>query len=478
MKDIIIIGSGIGGCSIGALLQSIGFKVKLFEKNSILGGRYSTYTKVDEQGREWKLDVGCHLVGNCENGHIGAVFNKIGLSEAIKWSYARNPRPVFFYIDQFIKFPQEIHKLNLSNDDFQSAFKLLGKLKSITETEIYELEENQIGLSEFLSKFTTNPKILALMSFINGMYFVISPEKASASEWIRCQNEIQKNKSSGYPIGGTGVIAETLCKYIEDHGGEIHKGTEVSEIIIEDNLAKAIKLKTGQIINGDIIISNAGVKYTINNLIDKSIIDKKTKDKINNYEYSLATIQVKIALDKKLTNQKMIMFMGQEFDLNESDDWHKKYYNEIPDFHPVLFCPIVSNIDPSVAPEEMQLIYAGGGCPTPKDGFNNKQHKQGWENAIINSMEKIFSDIRDHILWVETTTPEDIMKFADEDGCVIGISQSKNQMGKNRPKFQLDNIKNLYFCCADTGITGIGGELAANSALNLFKIIKSLYNIN
>ncbi|MBD3230124.1 MAG: NAD(P)-binding protein [Candidatus Lokiarchaeota archaeon] len=474
MKKAIIIGSGIGGSSIGALLCSIGYKVELFEKNSLLGGRYSTYTKVDDDGREYKMDVGCHLVGNCEKGSIGKVFNEIGLPNAIKWSYASHPRPIFYYINQFIKFPQEIHKIGLNNRDFKSAFKLFDKLKSITDEEIRELEENQVTLSDFLKDYTKNEKIFSLMSFINGMYFVISPDKASASEWIRCQNEIQRNKSSGYPIGGTGIIANTLCKYIEDNGGTVHKETEVSKIIIDNQTAKGVELKNGEQIFSDLIISNAGVINTVNNLIEHSVLDNKYIARINKYEYSLATVQVKVALDKKITDQKMIMFLGEEFDLDSVEERYENMLDEqIPDFHPVLFCPIVSNIDPSVAPEGTQLIYAGGGCPMPNDGFSNKNHKDGWEKACINSLERIFPDIRDHILWIETTTPEDIMNFVDEAGCVIGISQAADQMGANRPDFQVPNISNLYLCCADTGTTGIGGELAANSALNLFDIIKN-----
>jgi phytoene dehydrogenase-like protein len=251
------------------------------------------------------------LVGNCDKGSIGSVFKKLNLDEAIKWSYARNPRPIFYYIDQFIKFPQEIHKLGLNNEDFKNAFSLLNKLKSINEDEIKQLEENEVTLTDFLREYTKNEKIFSVMSFINGMYFVISPEIASASEWIRCQMEIQQNKSSGYPIGGTGIISESLCDYIEKSGGKVYKDNEVSRIIIEDNKAKGIELKNKKQISGDIVISNAGVKNTVNNLIDNSILDKNYIKEINEYEYSLATVQVKIALDKKITDEKMIMFLGE-----------------------------------------------------------------------------------------------------------------------------------------------------------------------
>jgi hypothetical protein len=34
-------------------------------------------------------------------------------------------------------------------------------------------------------------------------------------------------------------------------------------------------------------------------------------------------------------------------------------------------------------------------------------------------------------------------------------------------------VKNLYHCSADSGMHGIGGELAADAALRLFEILES-----
>ena len=136
-----------------------------------------------------------------------------------------------------------------------------------------------------------------------------------------------------------------------------------------------------------------------------------------------------------------------------------------------MFIPIVSNLDPSLAPEGKQLLIAGGGCPTPSQGFVNKEHKKICEDAIIRSLEKIFPNIRKHILWTETTSPEDINNLVNKDGTVIGIGQTIEQVGVNRPSHEIPGIKNVFCCGADTGRTGIGGELAANSAIELYEII-------
>ena len=470
-KKVLIIGSGIGGSGIGALLINTGkYDVELFEKNSLIGGRFSTYEK-----NGWKLDIGCHLVANCENGPIGWILNEIGRANEVKWSYARNPTPKFYYIDKFLLFPRELIRLDISNEDLKNLLSLMKDLNSFSEAELQKLETEQVDMRTFLSKYTKNMKVLSLFSFFAGLYFVIPDFLTPASEWIRCQREILNFKTSGYPIGGTISIPKAFCKFIEDNEGKVHINTEVKEIVIKNGKAIGIRIDEG-LIKGDLIISNAGVKSTVQNLIGKELIDEEYFKKINSYEYSLATIQTKIALDKKITDEKMIMFVGQEI---WQDNENKKAFEEKNfmkflqdlDFHPILFIPIVSNLDPSLVPEGKQLIIAGGGCPTPRQGFNNTDHKKMCEDAIIKSLEKIFPNIRNHILWTETTSPEDINNFVNKDGTVIGIGQNIEQMGINRPSHEISGIKNVFCCGADTGMTGIGGELAANSAIELYKKI-------
>ena len=468
-KKTLIIGSGIGGSGIGALLSNTDeFEVEIFEKNSLIGGRFSTYEK-----NGWKLDVGCHLVANCENGTIGWILKEIGRPDAVQWSYSRNPTPKFFYIDDFLLFPRELRGLDISGGDLKNILKLMKDLNNFSDDELLELEEKRVDMRKFLSDYTENEKVLSLFSFYAGLYFVIPDFVTPASEWIRCQREILNYKTSGYPIGGTISIPKAFCKFIEDKGGKIHLNTKVKKILIKNGKAIGIETNKG-IIKGDIIISNADVKSTVLNLIGREYFEESYIQKIEAYEYSLATIQTKIALNKKITEEKMIMFVGQEIALDEGYAKAMKekdfmVFLENLDFHPVLFIPIVSNLDPSLAPEGKQLIIAGGGCPNPSQGFSNEKHKKEWEEAIIKSLEKIFPTIREHILWTETTTPEDIRNIVNEDGCVIGIGQTIDQVGKNRPSQEIPSIQNIYCCCADTGSTGIGGELAVNSAIELYK---------
>ena len=90
---------------------------------------------------------------------------------------------------------------------------------------------------------------------------------------------------------------------------------------------------------------------------------------------------------------------------------------------------------------------------------------------MLNTLEDIFPGIRERVLWTDISNPGTIDKLFGEDGNIIGIGQVLGQMGADRPPMIDPTVKNLYHCCADTGLHGIGGELAADSALNLFELL-------
>ena len=486
-KSVIIIGSGVAGAGIGALLAHDGYNVKLFEKNRLVGGRFSSYKTEDG----WNLDVGCHLIANCEKGTIGEILRLCGEpDEKIQWKYARHPGPKFFYNGEYIRLPREMGKFNFNPKSLGPLMKFYDDVLKMKLDDIEELMYTSIH--DYVARYTSDPKVGAMLAYYCGLYFVTDQE-TSAGEWIYCQQDLMKNKSSGFPQGGTIAVPKAYCDIILKHGGEVNIDTPVEKILIENGVAKGVKLKDGRHIEADIIISNIGIKSLVMNLIGEDHFQRDFVDKIKNYKFSLATLMIKIALDKKLTEENMIMFLSfdeivkeakklklipgaetmsdEELSQNVSFDTITKardspeFKNYVPEKHFAVFLPIVSNLDPSAAPEGRQLIFAGSGAPASNEEPLNYDK---WADAIMNSVKDIFPDIDKHIIWTKITTPKDIDAFAGKFGNVIGIGQTIDQVGKNRPPQELPGIKNIYECSADTGMHGIGGELAADSALRLY----------
>jgi prolycopene isomerase len=73
-----VIGSGIGGLGIGALLAHSGKSVLVLEKNKVIGGRCSSY-----EYKGFTLDLGNHLFALGDTGPVGEICKCCGRSDAI-----------------------------------------------------------------------------------------------------------------------------------------------------------------------------------------------------------------------------------------------------------------------------------------------------------------------------------------------------------------------------------------------------------
>ncbi len=212
------------------------------------------------------------------------------------------------------------------------------------------------------------------------------------------------------------------------------------------------------------MISNAGLRETIRFLVGEGHYPPAYAERVRRYRYSYSTSAVKVALDEKLSSDSMILYIGRD-DLSTFENEMERT-GELPDAAASLMIPVVSNLDPESAPEGKQLMIAGGSCRMPHTAGADVWRK--WEQAILKALEIVFPGIRDHILWTVSTSPADIDRWAGEDGAVIGVGQTIGQVGDDRPRIVDEYVQNLYHCSADTGLHGIGGELAMDAAFRLY----------
>jgi len=287
-------------------------------------------------------------------------------------------------------------------------------------------------------------------------------------EWVRCNRDFMENRSSGYPIGGTGAIPEAYVRILEEEGGRVHLSTPEKRILLEQGRVVGVETRGGALHQADLVISNAGLKPTVSALAGRQHYGSEMLKMVDAYEYSEATYMVKVALDVPFVeNENMVMFMGCDDQARLQKELDEGI---IPEVASHAMIPIVSNLDPSAAPEGKQLIIIGGGA-NRQSLDSSRESWEKWKHAFLNALEIVFPGVREHILWTATTSPKDIDTLFGEDGCVIGIGQKVGQIGERRPSIKDPAIRDLYHCSADTGMHGIGGELAADSALRLYRML-------
>ena len=450
--DVIIIGGGVGGTAIGAILASKGLKTLLIEKNQFIGGRCSTYEK-----EGFKLDLGVHLFGRTNQGPHGKILKMLGLEDSIEFVVAGDDELRWYHNGVFWKFPSEFQKL-LPPAEATAIFKIFGDAIGIKDTN----KLDNISVKSWILKYTNNPIILSFISTMCGLYFGVPYQKASVGEFLRCLTSQMRDMSTGYPKGGCISIPLAYMKGFEKFGGKINLGLGVKKITIENDKAQGVHLSNDEFISSKLVISNAGIKETVNNLVGRRHFNNDYVKRINNLNYSISALTLKIALKKEITPFKMVCSISAGDHEAKSRAITEGHVPENVD----LFIPIPSNFDPNLAPNGKQLLIAGTGVP--KETFERNQTK--WIEGIKRSLETIFPGFSENVMWYDVTTPNDIENLAGKEGAMIGVSQEVGQTGKNRPSTALP-IEDLYLVGGDAGGWGIGTELAAKSAIECSEII-------
>ncbi len=449
--DTLIIGGGIGGCALGALLASQGQKVKLLEKNSIIGGRCASYKK-----EGFTVDVGVHLFGLGGAGPLGEVCRRAGEPDAIEWVLARNPRTAMHFQGETRAFSREMMMEKVEEKELGNLANLFIKLLQMTDNELDTLWYTP--LLDFISDFTVDKSIHGIFAMLCGVYFCTAPDVTSAAEFIKSFRELSLSKSSGYPIGGCIAIPEAYRKIIEKNGGEVCLNMPVNNILIENGKACGADAG-GEKIYADRVISNADIKTTIGGLAPAKYFPPEYLGRIHNLTYTSHVVSLKVGLDTKITDQKMIIYAPDLSD-EEIEKLTEIYLSgkEMP-MIPGGMLNSPTNFDPELAPEGKQMIFFGTKCERNQDW-------EEWGRICMKALVDVFPDIEKHILWTRVDSPDTVEQYAGEDGNVIGVGQTVDQIHERRPTHETP-VQGLYLCGAEAGGHGIGTELAASSALEL-----------
>ncbi|MHA1146196.1 MAG: phytoene desaturase family protein [Candidatus Helarchaeota archaeon] len=482
--DAIIVGGGLGGLATNAVLISNGWKTLLLEKNQVLGGRCSGF---DREGKI--IDFGCHVINRGEYGPINDVLKILHVENEIEWFHSRKipflimkKEKVFGPVGIDIDGPdgaipfdfQEVVPEGIDPKNYENLLlKLADTLRGVSpkKTKKYDTLDFKSWLEE--KQFPPGIKDILIFLFIAGL--VSHADEGSVGELFRAIHAVinatgqsmldKKGLSLCYPIGGCQAIPDAMVKGILKNGGEIKKGIRVQEILVKDGKVVGVRTSTGDILESDIIISNVGVKETLS-LVKKEYWSRNYIEQVQDLRPSLGVLVMRLLVDTKLTNEPFLFALQEESEFY----FEELATGKVPEYPPMLFLPVISNMSPNLVDEGEQLLL-----PAIIVSYKavETQNYEPWKQMLEKSVKTIFPNIDDHVIWKNFFTPTNAeLIWEKAGGPCIGLAQTTTQVGENKPRFTTD-INGLYLTGADVGPEsfGIGTELATHSGLLCGKLI-------
>ena len=456
MKEIIIIGAGLGGLAAACRLAKAGFSVSVLEKNTGVGGKVNF---VEANG--YKFDTGASLL--TMRHVLEDLFNFCGKRvEDYLEILPLEPICRYFWTDgQQFDASQNIEKTEkeierLEPGDAGNFRKYLADSKQkyeISERTFLKKSLNDLPKlirPEYLKDLLTistlktldkhnagyfkSPKLRQLFNRF-ATYNGSSPYQTPAT--FALIPYVEFGFGAWYVRGGMYEIPLALEKLARQLGVKIYTESQVESIVVENKKAVGVKAN-GEVLAADFIVSNADAIETYRNLLPI------TNKRIESREPSCSGFVLLLGTDRKFSKlaHHNIFF---------SDDYRAEFdaifKRKIPASDPTIYICATSRTDESQAPENHENLFVLINAPYTNEKVDWEKEKRNYRDLIIEKLESFgLENLNDSIDFEQIITPADFeKKYRANRGSIYGISSNGIFSAFMRVPNKSRDVENLYF---------------------------------
>lgn len=290
---------------------------------------------------------------------------------------------------------------------------------------------------------------------------------------------------SGFPVGGSGALSDSLAAFIEAHGGEIRTDSHVAKVLIESGQAVGVRLQNGEEIRAKRAVVGCFHPHLLGGYVDgldPELVEDARKTQPGPY----SNIVVHYAMNRPFTYKALdpgMTPMIVECLPTDLERFRREYddlrYGRMPSDLSVIACQH-TNLDPSRAPEGKATLYQLSFAPyNLADGGASR-----WDDVRDSVADRMMEAYRPYVSDMDSSnllarhiaTPLDHERFSlsFQKGDISGIGRYVYQFLGRRPtpelsQFSVPGVESLYLCGPfmhpGGGVIG-GGRAVAMKIMN------------
>ena len=472
----IIIGSGLGGLTAGALLALWGKKVLVLEQHYIPGGCATAFKRKD-----YLMEVGLHEIDGLHEKDFKRpilemldVFKEVEFLKIPEFYHVR--KGDFSYVlpegnqakTKLIQdFPEEREAIEGFFVTIEKLYKemrrmprgkWLSRLLYPLMPLLYPTVVRTSGLDagEWLDKQFKDERLKSILTANLG-YYTDDPYSLSLMYFLVAQGSYLKG-GGHFVKGGSQALSNYLVRFIKQRGGQVLTGKYVEEILIEDKRAVGVAYRDTfnrappiERLYADTIVANAAQPIVARMLPEpqRSALQKKV-GKLKpacsllsiylGFNTDLKTVGVKhystIILNKNKDSLKQMR-------ADAHSPWSERTFTFVN----------YGVIDSQLCPKGKSV---GVICTIDRladwEGLSPEAYyaqKEVVAQTLLSRLEAEYPGILSHLEYYEVATAKTIQRYTlNPEGTAYGYVQSIDQMGPAREKATASPVKNLYFASA------------------------------
>lgn len=458
-KNAVIIGAGIGGLAVSALLAKEGHNITIVEKNDQIGGRARIWKKGGfsfDMGPSWylmpeifdhfftlfdknredfytlkKLDPAYRVFFSPEE-HMDIRSDRADAMKIFEGFEKNGGKKLDAYLTQ-AEYKYSVALKEFLYRDYGSIFDFFNR-RIITEGLKLKIFSK---LDKFVRGYFHDRRAIQILEY--AMVFLgTSPVKAPALYTI--MSHLDLTQGVFYPEGGLSGVARAFGKLAESQGAAVSLNNPAKKIRVKGGRVQSVETEEGSI-PADIVVVNSDYVYAENNLLDREY-RSFSPAYWNKRVYAPSMFLIYMGTNKKLNtlthhNLYFTENWGIHFDkIFEHPQW--------PD-DPCFYVSCISKTDKDSAPEYGENVFIL--VPVAPGLDDNDDFREEYAERTVRHIENITgADLHSDVAVKRIFSHRD---FTDDynahKGTALGLAHTLRQTAVFRPPIKSKKVGNLFY---------------------------------
>ena len=473
MKNVVIIGGGLGGLFTGALLSKNGYKVTVLEKNRIIGGGLQCFRR---KGVEF--ETGMHILGGFqEGGNVGKICHYLGILDKLS---IMNTDPAV--MDMITSLPSKrVYNIPQGRERFTGYFSALfpneaAGIKNYVndiyaladEVDLFYLREQKSSILSLSEKFLMpadeliashidNSELRYILAYMAPMYAGI---KGHTPAYIHALINVLYIDGASMFVGGSQQLADLLAGVIENGGGEVLSGSKVEKILVEERAVKGVVTEDGREFAGADWYISAIHPALMVDMIEGKAFTKSYRTRLKELPNSYSTFTVYVKF-----KEESFPFMNHPSYLKDDNSsmWNLQQFD---DAWPRGFMYITSPVkNQGPYAEKMTIncvmdfsvVERWKDTVTGRRGADYEGFKERCKERVLAKMERLYPNFRNMIDYCFTSSPLTIRDYyGSVNGALYGYLKDCNNITACQVPIYT-KVSNLLLTGQNNNLHGICG---------------------